>query len=515
MTDSGFLEAKSFLLETSDDQSVSLYDHLSEVLLQVLEKKPKNVLESFEALSHNVKRDRLDKASGNAPKKASLDAPLLSVAKLQIKLFDAPEGEGDAPEMDTVTPIVPNVVKEQHVFEQCGVGFGREETVLLQFAIQSLAKTVGDSVVSLRFWGKILGTNTDYYVVEGTMADGAAADVADLSEQSSANIAAAGKGSDDAGDDNIIGMDELDDTPKPNFKKPTPVPTEVGQGVNKHCYWVCSEPSKPWAKLPSVTPAHISIARKIKKLFTGSLAAPVHSYPPFPGTEAHLLRAQIARISASTQVSPLGYFAFTEEEADEEDAPLAIETVQDFEGLAMEELGKVDQWAHHSQFLLQQGRVTWWSAKQNDEDQGDDGEDDEEEEEPVGEEPETAPPLLASAADDVPNDAQYGGAWSAKTFPSYAPEVACISSNNWPGAYAVATDRGTYFRNIYVGWGLKHSSAAFVPPPIKTVEIEYDKPLSCAQDPTVEEEQALEEEREDKEGGDLDDDASDGEGDDD
>ena len=37
-------------------------------------------------------------------------------------------------------------------------------------------------------------------------------------------------------------------------------------------------------------------------------------YPPFPGNEANYLRAQIARISAGTQISPLNYYTFEEDE---------------------------------------------------------------------------------------------------------------------------------------------------------------------------------------------------------
>lgn len=43
------------------------------------------------------------------------------------------------------------------------------------------------------------------------------------------------------------------------------------------------------------------------------------SYPPFPGTEANYLRAQIARISAATHVSPQGYYIFEENEDDDEE----------------------------------------------------------------------------------------------------------------------------------------------------------------------------------------------------
>ena len=48
-------------------------------------------------------------------------------------------------------------------------------------------------------------------------------------------------------------------------------------------------------------------------------ALQVVSYPPFPGSEAHYLRAQIARISATTHISPLGYYMFDEDEEEEEE----------------------------------------------------------------------------------------------------------------------------------------------------------------------------------------------------
>ena len=51
-----------------------------------------------------------------------------------------------------------------------------------------------------------------------------------------------------------------------------------------------------------------------------SIYSKVTSYPPFPGEEIHYLRAQIARISATTHISPVSYYTFDEEdEADDED----------------------------------------------------------------------------------------------------------------------------------------------------------------------------------------------------
>ena len=68
----------------------------------------------------------------------------------------------------------------------------------------------------------------------------------------------------------------------------------------------------PWITLPNVTPAQIIQARLIKHFFTGDLNKEIISYPTYPGTEKNYLRAQIARISASTHVSPAGKFRFSE-----------------------------------------------------------------------------------------------------------------------------------------------------------------------------------------------------------
>ena len=66
-------------------------------------------------------------------------------------------------------------------------------------------------------------------------------------------------------------------------------------------------------------PAEIVVARQIRKHFTGSLDADVLSFPPFPGKELNYLRAQIARISATTHISPAGYYKSEEDEDEAEE----------------------------------------------------------------------------------------------------------------------------------------------------------------------------------------------------
>jgi hypothetical protein len=51
----------------------------------------------------------------------------------------------------------------------------------------------------------------------------------------------------------------------------------------------------------------------MKKFLTGRLDCPIVCYPPFPGNESNYLRAMIARISAGTHISPIGFYKFDEE----------------------------------------------------------------------------------------------------------------------------------------------------------------------------------------------------------
>lgn len=110
-------------------------------------------------------------------------------------------------------------------------------------------------------------------------------------------------------------------------------------------------------RLPPVSPAHINAARQIRKYFTGRLDSAVVSFPPFPGKEANYLRAQIARISAGTHVSPKGFYLAKEEEDEEEDEMPqdSNEVNPDFEGIPVSEMvSSLSSWVHHVQHILPQ-----------------------------------------------------------------------------------------------------------------------------------------------------------------
>ncbi len=121
----------------------------------------------------------------------------------------------------------------------------------------------------IRFWGKLLCSHQDLYVVEMKA--------------------------------------PLEDTYQPIEGE-----EQRGEGVNSCIYWVSHDLLGEWVKLPDVRGESIVAARKIKRVLSGHLEADVEAYPFFAGKECHLIRAQIARITAATLLAPKGLFKESE-----------------------------------------------------------------------------------------------------------------------------------------------------------------------------------------------------------
>ena len=159
------------------------------------------------------------------------------------------------------------MLAESKIFQWAGIGFGQQELYRLQKSLKKLAADSG--AARLRLFGKIRGTENDYYVAEGEVEGG----------------------------DEEEGGDE-----KPADFEPK------GTGVNKNTYWVSHQSFASWTKLPDLSPKDLQASRNIKVLFTGDLERTIFTNPFFFGKEKHYLRAQIARISHSTTLCPKGLF---------------------------------------------------------------------------------------------------------------------------------------------------------------------------------------------------------------
>uniref|UniRef100_A0A8D2CQ59 Radial spoke head component 4A n=1 Tax=Sciurus vulgaris TaxID=55149 RepID=A0A8D2CQ59_SCIVU len=480
--------AKAYLLRTSSKSGLNLYDHLSNVLTKILDERPDNAVDIIENISQDVKMAHFSKKLDTLQNENEL-LPMYEIAEMQKALFLQGNLEGADQELEEeiAEGSLPNVMEAAFYFEQAGVGLGTDETYRIFLALKQLADT--HPIQRCRFWGKILGIERNYIVAEVEFREGE-----DEEEVEEEDVA-------EERDNGAIEADEdeEDEFPKAFYKAPRAIPKEESRmGANKYVYFVCNEPGRPWVKLPSVMPAQIVMARKIKKFFTGRLDAPIISYPPFPGNESNYLRAQIARISAGTHVSPLGFYQFGEEEGEEEEEVEggrdSFEENPDFEGIqVMDLVESLSNWVHHVQHILPQGRCNWFNPVQKNEEEE---EEEDEEKEEKGEDPdyieqEVGPPLLTPISEDL--EIQNMPAWttrlSSNLIPQYA--IAVLRSNLWPGAYAFSN--GKKFENFYIGWGHKYSVDNYTPPVPPPVYQEYPSgpEITEMDDPSVEEEHAF------------------------
>ncbi|XP_063985995.1 radial spoke head protein 6 homolog A [Diachasmimorpha longicaudata] len=501
---------KMFLMKHSSESGDCLYDHLLELLEKILSERPKNAVDVFESYSKELKERRLRIKSNLHD--LYLPPAEYSEAEKLIKLFQiVKQEESDVNEMDDGNEtgyqrMPPNLMDLFYYLEQADVGFPKSEVVLLNLSVRRLMKE--HQIVNVRFWGKILGKPLNYYVVEAELTqeevlrrlerdEGDEQETKTIDEDerdvedSGANVSREDYGDERSTLESAFSVLEGGD-------EKLIIPSEViGTGVNKKVYFVCKSPGQdPWVELPPVTPEQIIISRKILRHFTGCLETPIHTFPAFPGNEKNYLRAQIARITATTSVSPIGYFIFgrgeeqTGEEGDvdeeeEEGEGEDISVNPHYDPLPANELTdpSLSNWCHHVDYILDQGRTAWWNPEGEEQPEEEAGEEEEEsredEEEDEDEEQsdrrrikkEIGPSLLTPLSEDLLIDTT--PPWTARLSSKIQQDtaIAVVRSNLWPGAVAFAKDKK--FGNFYVGTGHKFTTRSYAPPAMPAVQQHY------------------------------------------
>lgn len=460
-----FKNAKSYLEKPNGD-GASLYKHLTDALYRVIRDQPADPLPTFAALAGGAAADGPVAAPAKAAAPAAAEASEADKAVLDAfaaEPSDANEGE------------VADVERQLSLAAHAGVALGGSAAAT-HAALALRALVSKRPLRSARLVGKIIGTQKDYLIAEAEYKEGyRAEDTADVAET------AAG-----------------------------PIPAEEEEGANTYVYFACNGVGSEWTRLPDVDPTHIAAARLITARFTGNLDAEVRSFPPFPGSEAVYLRAQIARIVAATTVAPRDYYIpdMPEDEEADDEADIDDQNIivnDEYEAPAAEEAGAAEAWVHTRPYLLPQGRTRWVDPDPRDEDEeqnSEDGEYDDERSEAPRAEPEEGPAVLTELA----TDAAFGDvpAWGIRTHARThggGAYIAAAHSTVWPGAVAVApVGAGAAGApvTLYVGTGLRAHATGYTPPAWAPPA---DEPAAPAEqdDPTVEEERAAEGEHSDSE----------------
>lgn len=413
-----------------------VHKHLGRVMNRIIEEKPEDAYSLVEIVSRLIKEadERKVCAIESQEVDDGLDARSDYVAKVR-KLGEVPAGEDGAP-----TPVweIPDFNEAAEMLSWAGVGFGELESYKIMCSLRRLAaknEYASATDVKLRFWGKILGTEADYYVAEAKL------------------------GADNAGD---AGDDEIDMEP----------PGQPGE--NLCTYWVTTDLCDDWKKLPHVKPAEILASRQIRKMVTGNLKAKVVTHPFFPGREEVLLRAMVARISADTSLCAKGFL----KREDDEDPESAIGENPEFVWPSPAELLKKSSWTHTTLHILRNGRTAHKIPEEDDENE----EIKEQRKRLLAEqEADPAPEMLRTLDEDklgwVIKQVGDVGVYRNAMDPaggSRSNVVTVLRSTTWPGAVSVA--RNGVYDCVYVGYGQPAGDPDFFPCAPPDVQDEPEDP---------------------------------------
>ena len=294
-----------------------------------------------------------------------------------------------------------NINQEAEVLALAGFGISPHEVMFLQDSINTLVAS-HPTIAWVRFWGKVLGREGDYSIIE---VDYSGKDIASPTEESR------------------------------------------GFGANRYAYFSFSSTTKTWTELPNVTSSQLQSSRTFKTILSGNLNSPAPA--GFPGYERHLLRTAIARISAATIIAPAGFFTVNEAE---------ISRSEDY--TFSPSAPSLDNWQHARDYILRIGKTSYPEPAEGEEDSREIALAKESdppvdklrsitEDSPIG----TLPCWSLRIVGDR-------GSYS---FPdgekSYA--VTLIQSRRWPGAVTVC--QGSLFINFYCGYGLCAEGPIFLP----------------------------------------------------
>lgn len=383
-----FASAKAYLCRNEGGNSV--FNHLSNVLLKLAAQNPSDALRAFESHSGTTKQATFIPGTGEGvPTKGQGS----EIAAESAAAWAA--GSTALYRRTKATPQVKLLSPAVNPLEWAGVGVDAEEAHRIDQALIALAAV--EDVKALRFWGRIQGRSSDYYIVEGEPTT----------------------------------YPDTPDSPE----------LEVGPlGANKYSYYVSSVVGGPenFTKLGPVTAAQLKIAPLIRRYVTGDLNAPVGGHPAFPGNEAQYLHAIIAHITAATSVCPADTFVAGEGDDDAEFRTQENNiTVAEELSVDLDALTAPGGWSHFVPGINADGRCKnyiprTWDAEEK-AFQPNPNEDAPEEQAAIRE--------LDEGEEEDPN-------WTA----TGAGRQRAVKSTVWPGAVSVASE--TTFTNYYNGFGI-------------------------------------------------------------
>eukprot|EP00830_Metopus_es_P004108 TRINITY_DN137_c0_g1_i1.p1 TRINITY_DN137_c0_g1~~TRINITY_DN137_c0_g1_i1.p1 ORF type:complete len:482 (-),score=119.79 TRINITY_DN137_c0_g1_i1:21-1466(-) len=402
------------LEDSKDRDGYTLIEHVKEIFNRIILNPGKYPLDKFEEVSYLIKLTRLKLKQPLADKEVKQLTALITERQIWIQKYLSQLAVDKAQEFLKPLGVIPNIMAESKMFQWAGVSIGDDDWYLIYKAVKLLSIQTG--CAKIRFWGKILCKEKDVYVIE------------------------------------MKANNDEDYACPPGEEK-------RGKGLNENVYWVTNNLLSEWQRLPDVKVKDIVQARLIKKMLTGNLDAPVNSYPFYSGKEEALLRAQIARITASTIIVPGGVYAPKAAENSVGEVEFAEEAA--LGGFA--ELKGPEKWVHYNLNILKNGR-TEYIPRPGAADPAADIEEQKTAEAPIERlkainEDEKVGALEAWRRNVYGDEQQYNPVPPKTATLCYG--VIALRPVRWPGAITVY--QNGKWQSLYVGYGIKNAGDPFVP----------------------------------------------------
>ena len=288
-------------------------EHLKELVKELVTLHKEDGYVNFEEISMLVreKNTKLDTFQYKLPKKVvkkcfqhtPLEEKILTEFSLKKKNL-----------AKTIPNYMEDILQQSKLLEWGGISFSEEEWYKIRMAMKKIL--LENDCEYLRFFGKIYGINSDYYIIQGLLKT------------------------------------------YPMKNPQIHIESRGNEGINRFTFWVSNSILESWYELPDITHEQIVISRKFKYYLTGDLNSKVKSFVSFPGKEMHLLKCQIIRILHSSCIVPKGYYKISENYKDQLEGKVT-EIDEEFKSPTFEEMKgpEGESWVHEHAYIYPSGKV--------------------------------------------------------------------------------------------------------------------------------------------------------------
>ena len=211
-----------------------IYDdtnHLNELIKEIVSLHKEDGYDKFEEISLYIKQ-KMTKLTLEYEPYPYIPKKLMILTPKEEKIIQE-KSQIKVPKVKEVQNYMEDILLHASILEWIGINFNQTEWYKIRMAMKKLL--IENKCEYIRFFGKIYGINSDYYIIQGIVKD------------------------------------------YPMKNPPKHVESRGNEGINRYTFWVSDSLLEYWNELPDITHEQLRISRLFKYIFTGDLNSKVKS----------------------------------------------------------------------------------------------------------------------------------------------------------------------------------------------------------------------------------------------